>query len=98
MTPGSLSKGGSIHQKQPPAKVAFAEPVLLADGGLWAELSHGNTKAMHTVRQGITRWIVDTDIRSSLDARVTENRDNGRNQNTLASIRNAKSVGDKTGS
>src|SRR5436305_354333 len=78
MTPGSLSNGGSMHQKQPPAKVAFAEPVLLAGEGLWASLSHGNTNTMQTARQGITRWTVDTDIRSSLDARITGNRNDRR--------------------
>ena len=25
MTPSSLSNGGSMHQKQPPAKIAFCE-------------------------------------------------------------------------
>jgi hypothetical protein len=32
VTPGSLSKGGSMHQKQPPAKIATAWPGGMAGG------------------------------------------------------------------
>src|SRR3972149_7277160 len=38
MTPSSLSKGGSMHQKQPPANVALARgPAVAGCGSLWVQ-------------------------------------------------------------
>src|SRR4030095_15976727 len=65
-TPGSLSNGGSMHQKQPPAKMAFAESVPLAGVCCWAYVSHGTPKRASTARKPIIRWTLNLDMCFSL--------------------------------
>lgn len=55
MTPLSSSNGGSMHQKQPPAKVAFARLLASADCGVFpvsacARAKRLNTKIISTIR------------------------------------------------
>ena len=60
MTPSSLSKGGSMHQKQPPAKIAVSVIVAAsapADDLLFAV----------SARAGIEAWVISRLNKSKKD-------------------------------